>query len=94
MPLLTIRSRGTRIIATGFSPPPGSGVRARVSPRRGRDPGNEMTGGGSNQRPGKFSASAARTSDRQPDTGLVLASLRHRIGKDVELGQDGIEAHA
>ena len=30
----------------------------------------------------------------QPDTGLVLASLRHRIGKDVELGQDGIEAHA
>ncbi len=29
MPLPIIRSRGTRMIATGFSPPPGSRVRAR-----------------------------------------------------------------
>ena len=29
MPLPTIRSRGTRMIATGFGRPPGSRVRAR-----------------------------------------------------------------
>lgn len=90
MALPIIRSRGTRMIATGFSSPPGNRVRARriecgasveiARQRRGLIVSGHLQGvAGDIVEPG------------QPHPDLILAPLRDHLREQVELGETGIE---
>ncbi len=93
IPWPTIRSRGTRMIATGFAPPPGQpGPRA---PDRGAGPAIEVaeTSRRLERPPGGASASAATTSSPdEPDADLALAALREGVREQVEVRQHVVEA--